>query len=240
VAEEAELVTPVVVSSAAQSKLLPFSFLETQLYDKMSKLLTSYMPAADIRYMISEIKSDLFAGFTKIDSKQLHTVIHHCKKCPNVSGSPILPSWNCTDPDLMIIVESPTIIERYGSFLFNALKQTGFSSNRCVLTYVTRCKVKELTQQNVDSCLPYLHTELPILNPKVIMPLGLSVFQFLTGDINSKLNEIKGIVRSWGTYSIIPEVSLGTLYHANEKGQGAYDAFVASLEKTYNYLYLGG
>lgn len=239
-AEEIVSDVPVIVSSALHSeKTLPFSFLETHLYDRLSQLLVRYMPASDVLYVISEIKNDLYRGFTNLQAKDLHTLIHHCKKCPNVK-SPVLPSWNCTDPDLLIVVENPYAIDKYGEYLFSALKQAGFTSQRCMLTHATRCKIYEITQQNVDSCVPYLHTELAITNPKLILTLGLTSFQNLTGDINSKLNEIKGTVRFWGTYSILPEISLGSLYHSKEKGEGAYEGFVASLEKAHDYLYSGG
>ena len=232
--------TPVSISPATRERLLPFSFLETQLYERMSQLLVKYMPAADIRYMLSEIKGDLFTGFTSMDNKQLHTVIHHCRKCPNVPHPPVLPSWNCVDPDLLIIVDTPFSVEKYGTILFNAMKATGFSSSRCMLTHAVRCKASEVTQQNIDACIPYLHTEVAISNPKLILTLGLSAFQLLTGDNLSKLSDVKGYIRSWGTYSILPEVSLGTLYHSNEKGQGAFEAFKQSIEKAYEYLYTGG
>ena len=231
---------PVVVSPGVRQRLLPFSFLETQLYDRMSQLLEGYLPSADIRYMVSEIKGDLFSGFTSIDSQQLHTAVHHCKKCPNVPVPPVTPSWNCIDPDLMIVVENPLAIDRYGQILFDALKRAGFSSQRCMLTHAVRCKTSEVSQHNVDSCVPYLHTELAITNPKLVMTLGLAAFQNLTGDTLSKMNDIKGVIRSWGAYFILPEVSLGTLYHANEKGQGAHDGFELSLENAHNYLYSGG
>lgn len=236
----AEENVPVTISPATTERLLPFSFLETQLYERMSQLLEGYLPTADIRYMLSEIKGDLFKGFTSMDVQQLHTVIHHCKKCPAMGSKPILPSWNCTDPDLMIIVENPVAIDRYGQILFDALKKAGFSSQRCMLTHAVRCKTFEPTQQNVDSCVPYLHTELAIVNPKLVLTLGLTSFRYLTGDKLSKINEIKGVIKSWGMYSILPEVSLGTLYHANEKGQGAHDGFELSLEKAHSYLYSGG
>lgn len=232
--------TPVTISPATRERLLPFSFLESQLYDRMSKLLVNYMPAADIRYMISEIKGDLFSGFTSMDTKQLHTVIHHCKKCSNVAHPPVLPSWNCVDPDLVVLVDNPISVEKYGSILFETMKTAGFTTSRCMLTHAVRCKTHEPNQQNIDSCIPYLHTEIAIANPKLILTLGLAPFQLLTGDNMSKLGDIKGIVRSWGTYSILPEVSLGTLYHAVEKGQGAIDAFRQSIAKAYEYLYTGG
>lgn len=231
---------PVTVSASTQSKVLPWSFLESQLYDRMSKLLEGYLPVADIRYMLTEIKQDLFAGFTTLSSQQLHTVIHHCVKCTNVVHPAVLPSWNCVDPDLYILVENPAAIERYGKLLFNALKEVGFSSNRCMLTHATRCKATELTTTNFDNCVPYLHTELAIVNPKLVLTLGLPAFSALTFDSASKLTEIRGLIRSWGVYSILPEISLGSLSYANEKDQRVYGSFFASLQKAFNYCYPQG
>lgn len=238
-AEDIESV-PVTISPAIQDKLLPFSFLETQLYERMSQLLTGYMSVADVRYMMSEIKGDLFSGFTTMDTKKLHTMVHHCKKCPNMKSTPVIPSWNCIDPDLLVLVDNPYTVERYGEILFSDLKKAGFSSQRCMLTHTVRCNAIDITQQNVDNCVPYLHTEVAITNPKLIITLGLSAFQNFTGDTHSKLNDIKGIIRSWGTYFILPEISLGSLYHMKKKEQGATDSLFLSLQKAHDYLYAGG
>lgn len=233
----------ITISPATKDKLLPFSFLETQLYNRMSQLLVDYMPAADIRYMISEIKEDLYSGFTSIDNQKLHTLVHHCKKCSKIfSPDPQAPSWNCVDPDLMIIAASPKEVAQSGHFLFTALKEAGFTSQRCMLTYATRCSY-ELPVSNTDvieNCIPYLHTELAITNPKLVLTLGLPAFKMMTGSSLTKLGDVIGSILSWGTYFILPEVSLGALEWASGKEKTTSMKFIQSLQKAHSYLYSGG
>jgi hypothetical protein len=232
-------VSRLIAEALNERTVLPLSFIETSVFEHLSHMLTQYMNAADVSYVISELRSYLFQGFTKFSPKQLHDIIKHCRKCDNVEHPPILPSWNCSDPDLMILAENPSSIGQYSQILVDSLKDAGFSSQRCILTYVTRCKAYKPDNLIVSNCLPYIHTEIAALNPKLILPLGLTAYTAITGDSSVKLSDIRGSIRWVGPYAILPEASLAWGAHAKNKDTTQKSYMHASLTKAHHFLYGG-
>lgn len=230
-------VSKIIAEALDKKSVLPISFIETTVFENLSKLLSQYMNSSDVVYMISELKAYFFQGFTKLNPKQLHDIVKHCKKCEEVEHPPVLPSWNCVDPDLMIIAENPTSVAPYSAALVQALKDSGFSSQRCVLTYASRCKVFKPEPQIISNCVPYLHSEIAVLNPKLIIPLGLTAYASVTGDSSVKLSDIRGSLFWFGPYAILPEASLAWGAHSKNKDATAKSYLHASLTKAYHFLY---
>lgn len=229
-----------IISEALQDQsILPLSFIETTLFDRLNSLLTKYMSQADVVWVVSELRNEFLKGFTSLTTPQLHNIIRNCTKCPEVQRPPVLPSWNTGDPDLMIVVENPAAVEKYLPNLTSALKEAGFSSQRCMLTYLTRCSLRPLTPEVVKRCLPYLHTEIAVVNPKLILTLGLSCYAAMSGDETSKLNEVKGNIFWFGPYAVLPETSLGASAYAQEKSQSTNSNLANSLSIAYSFLYGG-
>jgi uracil-DNA glycosylase len=233
-------VAKIIAQALQDQSILPFSFIETTVFERLSVLLSRYMNQSDVTWMVSELKQDFFSGFTKMKPQNLHTIIKHCIKCSSmVEASPVLPSWNCVDPDLMIVASNPLSVQQHSALLTSSLKQAGFSSQRCVLTYVTRCGANKPDPAVVKNCVPYLHTEIAILNPKLIMPLGLSAYAALTGDQSSKFNDVKGSIMWMGPYAILPEASLASLVFTQEKTQSLQSYLLDSMNTAYSFLYGG-
>lgn len=230
-----------IVQQALQDQsILPLTFIETTIFERLTDLLARYMNAQDVTWMISELRQEFFSGFTKMTPQKMYTIIKHCVKCTSmVEAPPVLPSWNCTDPDLMIVAANPLSVGQYSSLLTSSLKQAGFSSQRCVLTYVTRCGSKNPDLQIIKNCLPYLHTEIAVLNPKLIMPLGMGAYSALTGDSVSKFNDVKGSITWMGPYAILPEASLASFVFAQEKTQSLQSHLLSSLSTAHSFLYGG-
>jgi uracil-DNA glycosylase len=233
-------VVKIVAQALQDQSILPFSFIETTIFERLSVLLARYMSAQDVTWMISELKHDFFSGFTKLNPQKLHSIIKHCVKCGNlVQDAPLMPSWNVIDPDLMILVSNPTAVKQHTALLTSSLKQAGFSSQRCVLTYVSRCPLVKPDPTVVKNCLPYLHTEIAILNPKLIMPLGQAAYAALTGDQSSKFADVKGTVHWMGPYAILPEASLASLVFTQEKTQSLQSYLLSTMNTAFSFLYGG-
>lgn len=232
-------VAKIIAEALQDQSILPLSFIETNLFDRLNFLLTKYMSQADVVWVISELKKEFLGGFTKLSIQQFNNVVHNCIKCPNVVRPPVPSSWNNADPDLMIIAENPASVKKYQDSLVTALKDARFSSERCMLTYVTRCSSYEIDSQILKNCIPYLHTEVAIVNPKLILTLGLTPYAALCGDGNSKLNEIRGSIFWFGPYAVLPETSLASGFYAQEKNQKTHSFLSGSLNTAYSFLYGG-
>jgi uracil-DNA glycosylase family 4 len=229
-----------IVAEALQDQsILPLSFIETDVFERLPRLLSRYMNSTDVMYMMGELKEEFFSGFTKLTSQKLYTIVHNCRKCPMVQHPPVLPSWNTSDPDLMIVAENPTSVGDRSSMLTRALKEAGFSSQRCVLTYLTRCSVYKPDHTVVKNCLPYLHTEIAVLNPKLIVTLGMSPYVALTGDDVSKLGDVKGSIIHFGPYAVLPEASLAAGEYMQQKSQSMQSSLDQSLLIAHQFLYGG-
>lgn len=227
----------IIAQALADKTILPLSFVETKLFDKLNSLLVRYHSQADTTYIISELKNEFLGGFTKMSSSQLHGIIHHCVQCESLPHPPVLPSWNTVDPDMMIVVENPSKTVHFMPFLKSSLKDAGFSSQRCMLTYMSRCVVDKPTATTIKSCLPYLHTEMAVIKPKLILTLGLSCYAAITGDGGSQLNDIRGSILWFGPYAVLPEASLGAGSYAQQKNQGLQSYLTGPLGTAYTFLY---
>lgn len=232
-------VAKIIAEALQDQSILPLSFIETSLFDRLNSLLVRYMSQADVVWVISELKKEFLGGFTKLSSQQLHNAIHNCIKCPGVDRPPVLPSWNSIDPDLMIVAENPASVKKYQDSLITALKDSRFSSQRCMLTYVTRCSSYQVSPEIIKNCIPYLHTEIAVVNPKLILTLGLSPYAALCGDGDSKLNEVRGSIFWFGPYAILPETSLASGLYAQEKNQSPQSFLSGSLGIAHSFLYGG-
>lgn len=55
-----------------------------------------------------------------------------------------------------------------------------------------------------ESCSAYLHKQIDILNPKLIVTLGEKTYQYLLNDFDSSFSQIRGNLLKFKEYSILP------------------------------------
>ncbi len=233
-------VTQLVAEALAESPTLSMSWLETQLFGSLYKKLSTYMNPADVLVMLTDLRQEFFQGFTSTTPVNLHKVCKRCRKCENVKHPAVDPWWNVTDPDLMIVVENPTVSSAHQEFLVTALKTAGFRSNRCMLTFMTRCPAAtpDITDAYIANCTPYLHSEMAACSPKLTLVLGAKTWGALTGDTVHKISELEGEVTWFGMYGLLPGMSLAwyarSAANSENRGNGR---FIDLLSVAYNFLY---
>lgn len=219
---------------------LPQSWLETRIYERLYTSLSKYLDRPDLLFALSELRGEFLEGFTHTTPQKLHDVCSRCRLCDKVGHPATVPSWNVTDPDLMIVVENPTVITRHSEFLVTALKAAGFKSNRCMLTYMTRCaiEVKEIEPEFIANCTPYLHTEMTACNPKLVLLLGSKVWGAVTGDVTHKISDLEGEVTWFGMFPLLSGMSLAWYsYSADNSPNRGNGRFVDLLSTAYSFLY---
>lgn len=228
----------IVEDALRESNTIHASFIDNLILEKLSDLLPGYLNPADVTYMLGKIRQEIYKGFRIPSTSNLHKVISHCVKCAEeISVNPQAPIWNVVDPDLVIIGLNPNAIQLYTDMLVKSLSEAGFTSNRCTLTYLTRCPMNDVTTSCISNCVSYLHTEIHALKPKLIMTLGLDVYASVTGDDVSKNRDVVGTVKWFGIYPIIHQYALGYVANAVKKNQGNTDQFDNIFRQAHKFIY---
>ena len=211
---------------------LHVGFMETDMLELLNTHLSNKLPESAIAEIYQDLRVDLLSRKSNNQLKDLHTVILNCKKCEMQQTSPELPKWNVKDPDVLFILDNPSLDQESVNFLLSSLKEANFDSTKVCLTYVNRCPVKrKYTNQEVFNCSPYLHHEIQLLNPKLIVTLGSSPLISLLG-LDVKLKEYRGNLLWLGYWPIIPTYSP---IYAIKNGQNLQDQFISDIKSAYKH-----
>ena len=211
---------------------LHVGFMETDMLELLNNHLSNKLPESAIAEIYQDLRVDLLSRKSNNQLKDLHTVILNCKKCEMQQTSPELPKWNVKDPDVLFVLDNPSLDQESVNFLLSSLKEANFDSTKVCLTYVNRCPVKrKYTNQEVFNCSPYLHHEIQLLNPKLIVTLGSSPLISLLG-LDVKLKEYRGNLLWLGYWPIIPTYSP---IYAIKNGQNLQDQFISDIKSAYKH-----
>jgi len=201
----------------------------TTVFDKVSK----YMPISEAASLLQDIRDELLTRRISLSLKDLHTVTNNCKKC-KIDASAELPKWNVQNPDVVIVIESPSMDPQAISYMVDIIKQAGFSSNQLCLTYLNRCpKRDKYDNTEIINCAPYLHTEIQLLNPKLILTIGALPASALFGS-EVKLKEYRGNITWLGNWPILPTYSPS---YALKAGGSALEHFSEDIAQAYQFIY---
>lgn len=226
--------SPEVANPAPQGQI-PLAFNEGRLLEVLAEILPKYMPRADMQVVFDELREHLYSGVNSTTLRTLHSMTKNCKRCPMLETVADLPTWNFNDPDMVIVAESPAITQESASLLADNLSKAGFSSRNLCLTYVNRCKAqgRKHSADEVNNCLPYLHTELQLLKPKLIVTMGAVASSALTS-AKIDLGEDRGNILWMGPWPILPTWAPGYVL----KGQGRLaDQFEQDMRTAFNFTY---
>lgn len=221
---------------AIKSKL-PLALGDSDILKSLSEVLSVYLNQADIQMILDELRRRTFKDFN-VDKtlEQLHIITKNCIKCPNLIHGSQIPYWNVTDPDVVFIVEGPYVDQSSMELFTNTASGAGFSSSRICMTFVNRCQKKSKTKYTLDeinACTPYLHTEIQVLRPKLIVPLGLIATCAIMG-ASIQMNEQRGKLLWLGPWPILPMFSPG---YALRGGDNLSSLFAQDMEKAHNFVY---
>lgn len=153
---------------------------------------------ASLRKKILDYKSPQDLG-------ALHSRTRQCRKCPSRLQPCELPVGNVRACKILFVIEKP-----FDEVNFDLFKQTMSKVNvnldDVCLTYLTRCRGETVYDFEIDNCKFYLFDEIEILNPNLIVLMGLKVIETLYGTVNLKQQHgqktVVGIYRYLLTYSL--------------------------------------
>ncbi len=78
--------------------------------------------------------------------------------------------------------------------------------SQAYLTTLVKCRPLQESRPNstqIHSCLAYLHKEIELIAPKVVVTLGETPYRYLTGEEGS-LDQVHGVLHTHESYQIIP------------------------------------
>lgn len=208
-------------------------FMETELIENFHNKMSGSVPDSFLSEVYKELRTDILSRKEGMSILDLHTATKNCRKC-NLGGIvPELPKWNVVDPDVMFVVESPSLSSDAVELLLKSLKASGFESSKVCLTYVNRCPAKKkFNELEIANCLSYLHSEIQLLNPRLIVPLGLLPLVSLIGT-EVKIKDYRGNIFWLGYWPILPTYS--PLY-ALKSGKQQVDQFINDIKTAHTFV----
>ena len=140
------------------------------------------------------------------------TLVSHCTKCRLCEGrTHTVPGEGPDDARLVVVGEGPGRVEDEtgrpfvgpaGELLTKILAAIDLPRDRVFICNVVKCRPPENRQPQFDeiaACLPYLHRQIEIVKPKVILAMGNTAAQTLLnakqslGSMRNHVHRFRGI-----------------------------------------------
>ena len=183
----------------------------------------------------TDILSSIYSRLeNKMATSQIAELFHDIRndKC-KLNSTPELPKLNVQNPDVVIILESPSVSPEAISLMITAFKSAGFNSDQLCLTYVNRCPIRrKFENEEIINCSPYLHLELQLLNPKLIICLGGLPSSVLFGT-QIKIKDVRTTITWLGYWPIISTYSP---MYVLKSGGNAPDHFSMDIKQAYEFV----
>lgn len=150
------------------------------------------------------------------DLNALSSLVHECRLCDlNKSRTQALPGFGNQNAEIMIIADKPTLAEdsegvyraKAGMMLRNMIEKVlECSINDVYYTHIVKCmpaNFQEPTNSEILSCKPFLHKQIELINPKIIVTLGELSYNYLTND-HTNFGKVRGNLLPYHGYSLVP------------------------------------
>lgn len=121
------------------------------------------------------------------------------------------------EADIMFIGDNPGVSEdemgtlfagRSGEMLVNMIEKVLLLPKEEVyITTILKCRPPENrvpTLEEVSCCKPYLMQQIGMVKPKIIIALGSTSFHHLTGEYDTSIDQVRGLVLNFGEAKLIP------------------------------------
>jgi uracil-DNA glycosylase len=149
-----------------------------------------------------------------------------CVKCPHLASSrkTVVFGVGSIDAQLMFVGEAPgadedeqgePFVGKAGQLLTKIIQATGLSRADVYIANILKCRPdtpgqsagnRKPTPDEMATCIPYLHEQIDLIRPKVIMALGATAVEGLLG-------KTLGITKLRGTWKTYRGTPLMPTYH---------------------------
>lgn len=210
------------MTKAVKNRILyQLNFLKTIGYDYHSM----------IKFTNKEVNSNSLPN----NIEDLKTVVENCYLCElSKSRKNVLFGEGNLNASLMLIADEPTAIEdelksfyvgKTGEQLVKMIENVlPLKKEDIYITNLVKCKsLNGINSLHYSSCNTYLHKQIELIDPKVIVTFGEKAYQHLCNDTTS-FNKVRGQVMSYKEYQVIPTHSISYLIrNPSSKKEAFYD-----------------
>jgi len=161
------------------------------------------------------------AAFTELRQRAMV-----CVKCPHLASSrrTVVFGVGSIDAELMFIGEAPgadedeqgePFVGKAGQLLNRIITAMGLTRDSVYIGNILKCRPdtpgqasgnRKPTSEEMQTCIPYLHEQIDLIRPKVIVALGATAVEGLLG-------KTTGITRLRGTWQTYRGLPLMPTYH---------------------------
>ena len=141
----------------------------------------------------------------------------NCEKCPlYLSRTKVVPGEGNDKSKVMFIGEAPgeeedlegiPFVGKAGRLLTKILKSVDIKRKDIFITNMTKCRPpgnRNPSKSEIETCLPYLETQIALINPKIIVTLGNVPTQHLL-ETTQGITKLRGKWLDWmGEIKIFP------------------------------------
>lgn len=186
---------------------------------------------------------------------ELRQQVLRCRKCPGIGRARLNVVFGTgnINAELMIVGEEPTLADerrgvpfsgKDGLFLIEALKALGMPPELVYLTTVLKCRSArakhsastngEFVYELYRQCAPYLHRQIEIIKPKVILALGPAALEGMFGVRAVHISKARG---QWFEWNGVPVMATYAPEHvANSHSAVVRKHFASDLFKVLERL----
>ena len=151
---------------------------------------------------------------------ELHRRALACTKCPNLANSRknVVFGVGSVDAQIMFIGEAPgadedeqgePFVGKAGQLLTRIIKAMGLTRESVYIANILKCRPdtpgqsagnRKPTPEEMGTCIPFLHEQVDLIRPEVIVALGATAIEGLLGK-TAGISRLRG---NWQSYRGIP------------------------------------
>ena len=156
------------------------------------------------------------------DFFNLESMVKNCYLCElSKTRKNVLFSYGNKQAKIMFIFDEPTTSEdelntfyvgKAGEQLSKMIENVlPLKKEDVYITSLVKCKSLDgFNTSHFNSCNPYLYKQIDLLNPKLIVTLGVKTYEYLCKD-KTPFNQIRGKLMSFKNYDVLPTYSASFL-----------------------------
>lgn len=197
------------MTKAVKNKILyQLNFLKTLGYDYHSnlKLLNNDVDSQTLPNNLIDLKS----------------IVNNCHLCElSKTRKNILFGEGNTNTSIMFIGDEPTksedelnsfFVGKSGELLSKMIENVlPLKKEDVFITNLVKCRSSNgVEKSHYNSCSAYLHKQIDLIKPKLIVTLGENTYQYLCND-KQNFNQVRGKIVSFKNYMLLPTFSAGFL-----------------------------
>ncbi len=154
---------------------------------------------------------------------ELRSRVLVCTKCPHLAAARKNVVFGVGSPmaELMFVGEAPGLEEdeqgepfvgKAGQLLTRILQAMGFTREEVYIANILKCRPdtpgqatgnRKPTAEEMKTCLPYLHAQLDLIRPRVLVALGATAVEGLLG-LTVGITKLRGQRQIWRGIPVMP------------------------------------